>query len=81
RLVETPTVYHPVLQDTVGRLASHGLTRAQGYGTIMGKLINQAYLLSSIDLFWLSAWSSLAMLGIVWLARRSIPSGRVVASE
>jgi MFS transporter, DHA2 family, multidrug resistance protein len=43
-------------------------------------LVHQAYLLSSLDYFWISGWISLVPLGLIWLTHK--PSGaapRVVA--
>ena len=79
RLVETPTAYNPLTHQALTHLGTHGVTGLKGYGVIMSGLINQAYLLASLDLFWISAWLSLAMLGIVWMARRTYAGGHVAA--
>ena len=42
-------------------------------GVLAQSLVHQAYLLSSLDFFWISGWLSLIPLVLVWLARR--PSG------
>jgi MFS transporter, DHA2 family, multidrug resistance protein len=81
RLVETSTVYNPAFHHALGGIISHGFTNAQSYGVIMRQVIGQSYLLASDDLFWISAWLSLGMIGIVWLARRSYPGGHVVAAD
>ena len=81
RLVETPTAYNPALHQALSRLGAHGVSSARGYGIIMQNVIGQAYLLASDDLFWISAWLSLAMLVIVWLARRSIAGGTVASAD
>jgi DHA2 family multidrug resistance protein len=31
---------------------------------------DQAYLLSSIEIFWICGWLSFAMIGLMWLASR-----------
>lgn len=79
RLVETPTAHNPLTHQALSHLGAHGLTGLKGYGVIMSGLINQAYLLASLDLFWISAWLSIAMLGIVWLARRTVAGGPMTA--
>jgi DHA2 family multidrug resistance protein len=38
-------------------------------------MVGQAYLLSSIDYFWISSWLTLAMIGLVWFARRPSTGG------
>jgi len=80
RLVETTTRYNPVLHRALGGLTDHGFTTLQGYGMLMRTLLGQAYLLASEDLFWISGWLALAMLGIVWLTRRTVAIGRTVAA-
>ena len=47
-------------------------------GVLSQGLVHQAYLLSSLDFFWISGWLTLAPLLLVWLARR--PGGAAVAA-
>lgn len=79
RLVETPTIFNPDFHQTLARLGEHGFSRLQSYGLVMRTLVNQAYLLASEDLFWISGWLSVAMIVIVWLTRRARPNGAIVA--
>ena len=44
-------------------------------------MVQQAYLLAATDLFWLSGWIALAMVAIVWFARRPMSSARHVAAD
>jgi DHA2 family multidrug resistance protein len=81
RLIETSTVYNPAFHQALARIGGHGLTTTQGYGVIMRQVIGQSYLLASVDLFWISGWLSLAMIGIVWLAKRSYAGGQIVAAD
>jgi len=46
-----------------------------------GQMVGQAYLLSSIELFWICGWLSLAMIGLVWLARRPAAQKGPVAAD
>jgi DHA2 family multidrug resistance protein len=81
RLVETSTATNPILHQAISRLDSHGFSSLQSFALLMRSVVSQAYLLASEDLFWLSAWLSLALLGIVWLTRRSLADGAVVAAD
>ena len=82
RLAETPTVYNPALHHAVHQLGTRHLPELKSFGVITREMINQAFFLSSLDIFWISGWLCIAMLGIVWLARRSmIGGGAVAASE
>ena len=58
-----------------------GFTDLQSYTVLAHNPVSQAYLLASLDLFWVSAWCAIAMIGVVWLARRSISGGGPVAAD
>ncbi len=45
----------------------------QAAGSIGHSIVNQAYLLSSLDIFWASGWLALGVIGLVWLTRRRRP--------
>jgi MFS transporter, DHA2 family, multidrug resistance protein len=53
----------------------------KAYGLLAGNLVQQAYLLSSNDLFWLSGWLALCCVPLVWFARRSISGGGPVVAD
>jgi DHA2 family multidrug resistance protein len=75
RLADVSTVYNPVLQQAMDRLHHSGFTDLQAYGLLARQLASQAYLLASDDLFWISGWLSIAMIAVVWGARRSVSGG------
>ncbi len=72
RLAETSSVFDPALQQAQAQLHQFGFTEPQGYGLLTHELMQQAYLLASLDLFWISGWLTVAMIGLVWLARRAV---------
>jgi len=53
----------------------------QASAAVYRQVIGQAYLLSSLELFWLCGWLSLAMVLLVWFARRPAPSDHIVAAD
>ena len=81
RLAETPTIYNPALQRAVGHLTARHLPELKSFGVVTHALINQAYLLSSLDIFWISGWFSVAMLAIVWLSKRTIADKNLAPPE
>jgi DHA2 family multidrug resistance protein len=46
-----------------------------------GQMIGHAYLLSSIELFWICGWLSLAVIGLAWLAKRSAVHDGPIAAD
>jgi DHA2 family multidrug resistance protein len=81
RLSDFSTLYNPAMRDAVTQLHDHGVTGAKAYGVLTNGLVQQAYLLSSNDIFWLSGWLALLCIPLVWLARRSISGGGPVAAD
>jgi len=81
RLSDFSTAYNPVMQDTLAKMHEHGMTGVKAYAALAGQLVQQAYLLSSDDLFWLSGWLALCCIPLVWLAKRSISGGGPVAAD
>jgi DHA2 family multidrug resistance protein len=82
RLAEASSVYDPTLQQAAGQLHAMGLNDQQSLAALTRGLVEQSYLLSSLDYFYVSAWITLGMIGIVWFARRPrVASGVAAAAE
>jgi DHA2 family multidrug resistance protein len=78
RLAEAVTAFSPTYQDALGHMQSLGLNDTAAAGVLTRTLVNQGYLLSSLDLFYLSAWLTVAIIPLCWLVRK--PSGAPVAA-
>jgi DHA2 family multidrug resistance protein len=63
------------MQQATDRLHALGFTDLQSYGVLARTLTQQAYLLASDDLFWISGWLSIGMIGVIWLAKRAVSGG------
>ncbi|WP_232476030.1 DHA2 family efflux MFS transporter permease subunit [Flavisphingomonas formosensis] len=81
RLSEGTTSYAPNFQHALTDLQSLGMTQLQASGAVVRQMVGQAYLLASNDIFWLSGWLSIAMIGVVWLTRRPKPLSGPVAAD
>jgi DHA2 family multidrug resistance protein len=81
RLAETGSPFSPIYRGAVERMGDIGLSPVQAADAIMRQIETQAYLLSSTELFWLSGWMTLAMVGVVWLTRKPAPSDHVAAAD
>jgi DHA2 family multidrug resistance protein len=80
RLADHSSVFDPVMQQAVAHLHSFGLTDLQSYGVLARNMVQQAYLLSSLDLFWISGWLSVILIGVIWIARHTHSNGAVHAA-
>ena len=81
RLTEVGNDYSPIYRGATDQLQALGMSPLQSAGSVMRQIVNQSYLLSSLELFWICAWMALAMIAVVWLCRRPVPSGHVVAAD
>jgi DHA2 family multidrug resistance protein len=82
RLAEAVTQYAPAYQQTLTQLHQLGMTDQGAAGAITQTMIGQGYLLSSLDLFYASAWLSVLMIPLCFLVRRPAAGGAVaVAAE
>jgi MFS transporter, DHA2 family, multidrug resistance protein len=75
RLSDVSSVYSPVMQQATDHLHAMGFTDLQSYTILARNLAQQAYLLASDDLFWISGWLSIAMIALIWLSRRAVSGG------
>jgi DHA2 family multidrug resistance protein len=81
-LAESSSVFSPALQSAVNGLHSAGVNDpTAAAGTLTQGLIHQAYLLSSLDYFWISGWITLVPLALLWFVRRPQGGGAAVAAE
>ena len=81
RLTEVGTELSPLYRETISRLQALGFSPLQANGSVMRTIENQAYLLSSLELFWICGWMAVAMIPVVWVARRPAPSEHAVAAD
>ena len=73
RLVESLSVFDPALREATAAIKSLGFSGQAAAGNVLHEVINQAYLLSSLDLFYFSGWTTLILIAACWMARR--PAG------
>jgi DHA2 family multidrug resistance protein len=82
QLADTVTPYAPAYQEALRQLHQLGLSDQGAAGAITQGMIGQSYLLSSLDLFYISAWLSVLLIPLCFLVRRPAAVGTVtVAAE
>ena len=71
------------LAFTIARqqLVGAGLTDPQGVSVVARQVISQAYMLSANDISYVCGWVSVAMIGLVWLARKPAGTSGPVAAD
>jgi MFS transporter, DHA2 family, multidrug resistance protein len=73
RLVDSLSAFSPPLREGVQNFMNLGLTDRSADAAIAKGVVAQAYLLSSLDLFYLFGWTVLLLIPLCWMARR--PAG------
>jgi DHA2 family multidrug resistance protein len=82
RLADTINVYAPAYQQSLAQMHQSGLNDQTAAGVMTQALVGQSYLLSSLDLFYFSAWLCVALIPLCFLVRRPAAGGPTpVAAE
>lgn len=74
-LVDGVNPYNPISNEAIQHLHALGLSDHGALAVIARNITNQAVMLSTNDIFWLSGWIFLALMVFVWLARPPFGSG------
>lgn len=69
RLVEQINPFNPLHIDYVHQLQTLGFSGLKTFGVIAATITNQAFMLSTDDIFWLSGWVFIGLLAIIWFAK------------
>ena len=75
RLADTVSVFTPAYQQSLTHLHQLGMSDQAAAGTLTQTMVGQSYLLSSLDLFTLSAWLCVALIPLCFLVRRPAGGG------
>jgi len=81
RLSESLTPYDPSYVQSLSQLHALGLGDQAAAALMTRSMIGQGYLLSSLDLFYISGWLVLALIPLCWMVRRPAGGGAAVAAE
>jgi DHA2 family multidrug resistance protein len=81
RLVESLSAFSPVLREGVGNFMRLGLSDGGAAAAALKGVVGQAYLLSTLDLFYLFGWTVLLLIPICWIAHRPAGGAAVVGGE
>ncbi len=81
RLADSSAFGAPQMGLALSHLHDYGLSAAQSLGVLGRNLVTQAYMLSSLDFFWISGWLCLGVIPLVWLTRRSVGGAGPAAAD
>jgi DHA2 family multidrug resistance protein len=81
RLAEVMGAHDPTFTLTLQKLQAAGMTYQQALGVVTRLTVNQAYLLSTLDIFRISALLMVVLIPVVWLTRRAMASGAAHAAD
>jgi DHA2 family multidrug resistance protein len=79
-LSDAISVYAPTYQQMLERLHLSGFSDQAAAGVMTQSMVGQSYLLSSLDLFYLSAWLSVVMIPLCFMVRKPSPTGPIAAA-
>jgi len=69
RLVEQVNHFNSISDQTLNHLESLGFSGIQNIGVVDATITNQSFLLSTLDIFWISGWVFVFLMIIVWGAK------------
>jgi DHA2 family multidrug resistance protein len=81
RLAEVGNDYSPIYRQATDQLQALGMNPLQAAASVSRQIVNQAYLLSSTELFWICGWMAVVMIPVIWICRKPAPSDHVVAAD
>lgn len=81
-LVEHINAYNPFVTQTINQLQLLGISGLKTFGTLYATIVNQAFMLATNDIFRLSAWIFILLLGLIWFAKPTFVTSKApVAAE
>jgi DHA2 family multidrug resistance protein len=80
RLAETMTSNKASWSAAVAGLQHAGMSLPQAISAIGRQVVDQAYLLSTLDFFRVSAWLMIMLVPLIWLTARSMGAGATIAA-
>lgn len=75
RLAEVMGSQSPVFTLALQKLQATGMSAQQALAAVTQQTVGQAYLLSTVDLFRISAWITILLVPLIWLAAKSSGGG------
>jgi MFS transporter, DHA2 family, multidrug resistance protein len=81
RLVESLSVFDPALRELTSSIKGLGISDQTAAASVFHAVVEQGYLLSSLDLFYFFGWATLLLIVTCWVVRRPAAGAAVVGGE
>jgi DHA2 family multidrug resistance protein len=75
RIAETMASNDPTWLAAVEHMQAAGMSHAQAVGSVTASVVNQAYLLSTLDFFRASAWLTVLLIPLIWMTNKAMSGG------
>lgn len=81
-LVEHINTFNPFTLQALNKIQMLGISELKSFGVLYATVINQAFMLATNDIFRLSAWIFICLLGLIWFAKPTfMKAGAPIAAE
>jgi DHA2 family multidrug resistance protein len=80
-LADLQTARTPEWTQALYSLQHAGFSAQQAVGALANQVVNQAYTIAALDIFWLFGVLSIVMIPLIWFTRRSFAGGGPVAAD
>jgi DHA2 family multidrug resistance protein len=81
RMADLTSGFTPMFNGVLSSLQSMGLSDQAAKAAVTNNMVNQAYLLASVDIFYVSGWLCLTAIVLVWFCRRPSSAGAMPALD
>lgn len=81
KLVENLTSFNPYVNHAINQLQSVGLIKQSSYAVMLQNTVDQAYVLATNDIFWLSYLMFVGLLVLIWFAKPPFLTKSKIAVE
>jgi MFS transporter, DHA2 family, multidrug resistance protein len=81
RMVESLNAFSPTFRESLENVMRLGLTHRSADAAVLKAVVDQAYLISSLDLFYLFGWTVLLLIPLCWMVHRPAGGGVVGGGE
>jgi DHA2 family multidrug resistance protein len=81
RMADLTSGFTPTFNDVLSSLQGMGLSDQAAKAAVTHDMVGQAYLLASVDIFYVSGWLCLAAIVLVWFCRKASGSGGIPALD